>query len=111
MLQEATAFDHERCTGGLTMNLRFSAEFARGAGGLDAIEELMAVYFARGGLQLQLNVIGSETLRQAQAEPARYADLVVRVSGFSARFVTLSRRIQDEIVARVELCRNGKAGG
>ena len=42
-----------------------------------------------------------QLLRAAKAHPAAYADLVVRVSGFAARFVTLSARMQDEIARKV----------
>jgi pyruvate-formate lyase len=52
---------------------------------------------------VQVNIMDSRLLRQAQASPASYAGLLVRVSGFSARFVTLDRRMQDEIIQRSEL--------
>ena len=47
-----------------------------------------------------MNVTDPDTLRRAQADPRSYADLIVRVSGWSARFVGLSREHQDEIVRR-----------
>jgi len=103
IIQDATAFDHFRCAGGLTLNLRFPAELARTDDGLAAIRRLMEVYFGEGGMQLQINVVDSALLRDAQAAPEQFAGLLVRVSGFSARFVTLDRRMQDEIVARAEL--------
>ncbi|HUT24434.1 MAG TPA: pyruvate formate lyase family protein [Sumerlaeia bacterium] len=103
ILQDATAFDHFRCAGGLALNLRFTGDVARTGDGLDALMQLMEVYFERGGMQLQVNVVDSEMLRQAQTNPEAYAGLVVRVSGFAARFVTLDRRMQDEIVSRAEL--------
>ena len=103
IIQDSTAFDHWRCTGGLSLNLRFSPETVRGNVGLVAREALLRVYFERGGLQAQINVIDSALLRDAKANPARYAGLVVRVSGFAANFVTLDSRMQDEIIARAEL--------
>jgi formate C-acetyltransferase len=103
IIRDVTAFDHWRCTGALTLNLRFSREAVANTSGLEALESLLGVYFGKGGLQVQLNVVDSTLLRQAQADPAAHVDLVVRVSGFAARFVTLSPRIQDEIIARAEL--------
>ena len=103
IIQDATAFDHFRCAGGLTLNLRFPASLARTDDGLAAIRRLMEVYFGEGGMQLQINVVDSGLLRHAQAAPQEFAGLLVRVSGFSARFVALDRRMQDEIVARAEL--------
>jgi pyruvate-formate lyase len=41
-------------------------------------------------------------LRAAQEDPAAYADLVVRVAGYSAYSTQLSRDVQDEIISRTE---------
>ena len=49
---------------------------------------------------LQFNCVSVEQLREAQANPERYAALTVRISGLSARFVALSKAIQDEIIGR-----------
>ena len=103
IIHDATAFDHWRCAGALTLNLRFDQNSVKGEDGLAALEALMRVYFEKGGLQLQINVVDSALLREAQANPAAHVGLVVRVSGFSARFVTLSQRMQNEIIARTEL--------
>ena len=53
-----------------------------------------------GGSVLQLNVVDPEVLRDAKAHPERHADLVVRVSGYSARFAALSEEIQQEVIDR-----------
>jgi formate C-acetyltransferase len=47
-------------------------------------------------------MIDSTTLRDAQAHPEKYRDLVVRVSGYSALFTGLSETAQDEIISRME---------
>ena len=49
-----------------------------------------------------LRAIDAETLRRALAAPERHRDLVVRVAGFTAYFVTLKPELQAEIVARAE---------
>jgi formate C-acetyltransferase len=103
ILHDVTAFDHWRCTGALTLNLRFSADAVSDDNGLAALESLLRVYFSRGGLQVQVNVVDSELLRAAKTNPEAHADLVVRVSGFATRFVTLDAHMQDEIIARTEL--------
>ena len=102
VILDVTAFDHYRCAGGLALNLRFDAALARTAKGVDAIGSLIRTYFNRGGMQVQINVVDSRVLRDAQEHPEAHAGLMVRVSGFSARFVTISRRMQDEVIARVE---------
>jgi len=53
-------------------------------------------------MQMQCNVTGRETLLAARAHPEAYADLVVRVSGFSALYVTLDDAVQCDILARTE---------
>jgi len=51
---------------------------------------------------IQFNVVDKKTLVEAQDYPARYSDLIVRVAGFSAYFVDLSKGLQDHIIARTE---------
>ncbi len=63
---------------------------------------LVALAIAMGIGQLQFNVVSADRLRQAQADPERYGNLVVRVSGFSQRFASLSREMQDHIIERVK---------
>ena len=59
-------------------------------------------YLDKGGMEVQYNVVSSETLRAAQADPESYRDLVVRIAGFSAYFTSLSRDVQEDILHRTE---------
>ena len=52
--------------------------------------------------QIQFNVVDSDTLIAAQENPQEYADLMVRVAGYSAYFVDLSKGLQDSIIARTQ---------
>ena len=72
----------------------------QGDAGLDAFVALIKTFFARGGYALQFNVFDTETLRDAQRTPERYASLQIRVTGWSVHFVTLSREQQDQFIAR-----------
>jgi formate C-acetyltransferase len=63
---------------------------------------LIQGYFSGGGLQVQFNTVDTETLRRAQAEPEKYRDLVVRISGYSVLFTGLSDTAQEEIISRYE---------
>ncbi|NCO36227.1 MAG: hypothetical protein AUJ92_01515 [Armatimonadetes bacterium CG2_30_59_28] len=103
ILLDVTSFDHYRCAGGLTLNLRFDPKQAETDNDLTALTNLMETYFRGGGMQLQLNTVDSSVLLDAQANPSAHRDLIVRVSGFSARFVDLGRRMQDEIIERTAL--------
>jgi pyruvate-formate lyase len=51
----------------------------------------------------QFNVIDRNTLLDAQTHPEKYSDLAVRVAGFAAYFVDLTKPVQDQIIERTEL--------
>lgn len=53
-----------------------------------------------GNWHIQFNVVDKKTLLKAQEHPERYQDLIVRVAGYSAYFIDLSKGIQDDIIAR-----------
>ncbi len=59
-------------------------------------------YCRLGGMQMQFNVVDSRVLRDAMANPDRYRDLIVRISGYNAYFVALNRRQQLELIGRAE---------
>ena len=51
---------------------------------------------------IQFNIVDKATLLDAQRHPEKHPDLIVRVAGYSAYFVDLSRGLQDSIIARTE---------
>jgi pyruvate-formate lyase len=61
---------------------------------------LLDGYFAKGGTQAMITVVNRGDLEQAMIEPDRYRNLIVRVGGFSARFVELERDVQRDILNR-----------
>ena len=65
---------------------------------------MLSTFFANGGQELQINAISSETLRAAQKNPNEYRGLVVRVAGFSAYWVEMSKPLQDQVIWRTEHC-------
>ena len=69
---------------------------------LDKTLALFRCALERGVGQLQINVVTAETLREAQENPEKHKNLAVRVSGFSQRFVTLPKDLQDHIIARTK---------
>lgn len=66
----------------------------------EILEQLLRTYFRNGGQQAMINVLGREDLTKAMERPQDYGHLMVRVGGFSARFVTLSPDVQREIASR-----------
>lgn len=83
---------------GATQNLKFSKELFRDY--RDKIKLLLKVYWARGGAQAMITVVGAEDLQRAMERPEEYGNLLVRVGGFTARFIDLDRDVQEEILKR-----------
>jgi len=63
---------------------------------------LLEGYLEMGGRQIQFNPMGKELLRNAQKNPRDYLDLMVKVSGYSYRFIDLTKDLQNDILARTE---------
>lgn len=63
-------------------------------------ETLLGTYFKLGGAQAMLNVLDKNDLINAQKEPEKYQNLIVRVGGFSERFVNLPLETQNEVLSR-----------
>ena len=59
-------------------------------------------FTALGGFFLQVDVVDNEVLKEAQKHPENFQSLAVRVSGWSARFVTLDEEWQKMIIERSE---------
>lgn len=82
------------------LSLNFNPETLTGPEAVGRFMQLFRAFFAMGGMELQCNVVGVETLREAQERPDQYRDLVVRVWGFSGRFTELAKGYQDDLIAR-----------
>ena len=63
---------------------------------------LVKTYFQLGGPQVQPTVASAEMLMDAQIHPENYADLIVKVGGYSAFFTELGIEIQNEVISRTE---------
>jgi len=69
---------------------------------VDNISSAIKAYFLLGGMQMQLNIMSAESLRDAMINPEHYRDLLVRISGYNAYFVTLNKDMQMELIERSE---------
>lgn len=101
VLKSAAKIDHLR-TGGTLLNQKFTPQLLAGEEGLNNLAHLVRAYFNMDGHHIQFNVVSADTLREAQANPLKYRDLIVRVAGYSDYFCDLSKALQDEIIARTE---------
>ncbi|HIS67794.1 MAG TPA: hypothetical protein IAA58_00295 [Candidatus Gallacutalibacter stercoravium] len=99
----STKWDHTPFVGGIAVNLRFSKKLFSESS-KDKLLALIHTFMERGGFEMQVNVLDQETLQKAQEHPEQYADLVVRVGGYSDYFVRLSPAMQAEVMQRTEHC-------
>lgn len=101
VIKSASKIDHLR-TGGTLLNQKFTPQLLEDESGIDKLTQLIRTYFRMDGHHIQFNVVNAETLRQAQKEPEKYRDLIVRVAGYSDYFVDLTVELQNEIIKRTE---------
>ena len=71
--------------------------------GKEAFIILAKVYFEGLGQQLTVNVLSREELPDAQKNPQKSSNLIVRVGVYSAYFTSLSRELQENIITRTEM--------
>ena len=101
MLNSIARIPFEYITGG-PLNLRIHPSAVAGEEGIDVMCALFETYMENGGMQLQVNVVDAQTLRDAQADPQKYKTLCVRVTGYSAFFVEMGKKAQEELISRTE---------
>jgi formate C-acetyltransferase len=87
---------------GAALGVRFHPSAIQGESGVQNLIAFIKTFMDQGGICIQFNVVDSKTLRHAQQSPEEYRNLIVRVWGFSAYFVTLTRQYQDDVIARTE---------
>ena len=85
---------------GINMNLKIDRSSLEGASGVNALAGLIQGYFAKGGMQVQINVLDPAVLLEAMKDPNSHPWLLVRVSGYSAYFNDLSPGMKQEMIER-----------
>lgn len=101
MIKSAAKMDHLR-TGGTLLNMKFTPQLLQSDEGLERLASLIRSYFKLDGHHVQFNVIDRETLLDAQENPGKHKNLIVRVAGYSDYFCNLSTSLQNEIIERTE---------
>lgn len=102
VLSTVAKIDHARSSGTI-LNLKFNRTVLENERDEKKLIDLIKGYLVDlGASHVQFNVISSAELRDAQQHPEKYRDLIVRVTGYSAYFVELSKDVQDDIIGRTE---------
>jgi formate C-acetyltransferase len=83
------------------MQLELDPGTARDAAAVDALAGLIKSHFELGGTLFNVNIVDADTIRAAHKNPEAYPDLVVRVTGFTAYFASLSPAFRQLVVDRL----------
>jgi len=94
--------DHAQASNGTLYNQKFTPAAVGGEQGLKNFVSIIKSFFDKKGSHVQFNVVDKQTLLDAQEHPEDNQDLIVRVAGYSAHFVTLAKEVQDDIINRTE---------
>ena len=100
ILNSIAKLDYQNTANGVAVNVRIHPQNMERH--LDKFYYLLKTYFKKGGMQIQPTVVSTETLREAQINPDKYKDLIVKVGGYNATYVDLGTPIQNEIINRME---------
>jgi len=94
--------DYRHLTGANATNIKISPSLMDSKTGVLAFRNLLKTFFAEGGPQIQVNMVKREDLLEAQINPAKHRDIVVRIAGFCEYFVNLDFSQQNEIIQRTQ---------
>jgi len=99
-IKSACRINYEKLSNGASFTVNLDSGML-GVKGSEIIKALIKSFVELGGMHIQFNVLNEDVLKKAQEEPENYRWLLVRVAGWSAYFVELSRAVQDELIARI----------
>ena len=90
--------DLSKITNGAALDIRIMPKDVKGEEGISVLSSLIKAFCRQGGFFMQIDVADSQILREAQRSPEDYPALAVRIAGWNARFVTLSKEWQDMVI-------------
>jgi len=100
VLKSCSKFDHVTAGRAFLLNQRLSPTQLSGEKGYQLWKAYMKTWADLGLDHVQFNMVDDATLRAAQKDPEKYQEVIVRVAGYSAHFVDISRKTQDNIIQR-----------
>ncbi|HBQ63685.1 MAG TPA: hypothetical protein DD727_01905, partial [Clostridiales bacterium] len=100
IIRSHCAADLQKLTCGTALDIKLLPDAVRGEKGIETLISLNRGFCALGGIFMQMDVLDQSILIEARDNPEKYQNLSVRVSGWSARFVTLREEWQEMIIER-----------
>jgi len=102
VVNSMTRPDYTLVSCGTVLNQKYSPSMFSKPENRKKLLALIKTYFKKGGQEIQINSVSRDILVDAMKNPEKYENLVVRVSGFSAHYITLSKEVQEDILKRTE---------
>ncbi len=100
VLKSCAKIDHVSDGRAFLLNQRLSPSQLSGEKGYQLWKAYMKTWADLGLDHVQFNMVDDNTLKAAQKDPEKYQEVIVRVAGYSAHFVDISRKTQDNIIQR-----------
>lgn len=102
LMNAISKFDEHGISSSTVTNFNLDDSYAKNEESFEKTVDMLESYFKNGGMQFQLNYVSKEELLKAKAEPEKYKNLRVRVTGYSDYFIRLDEVIQDSVIKRYE---------
>jgi formate C-acetyltransferase len=83
------------------MQIELDPGISRSKEDIEKVVDLIRTHFDLGGTQINMNILDKKTILEAHADPGTHPDLIVRVTGFSAYFASLSPEMRQIVVDRI----------
>ncbi len=83
------------------MQIELDPGLSKSSEDVDKVVSLITTHFDLGGTQINMNILDKKAVLEAHADPSTHPDLVVRVTGFSAFFASLSPEMRQIVVDRI----------
>ncbi len=85
---------------GAPMMVNLMGDILKTGKGRAAVRSMVETYLREGGTHIQFNIADPDVLRDAQAHPEKYKDLLIRISGHTEPFIRLNKTLQDALIER-----------
>ena len=100
LMNSISKFDTNGISSATVTNFTLDKLYAEDKNYFEKTVDMLETYFKNGGIQFQLNYMSQEELLRAKADPEKYKNLKVRVTGYSDYFTNLNGAIQDSVIQR-----------
>ena len=102
LIRSVTTMDLSLSDSGACLDCMLHPSTVQGEGGVDILYGVLQSYLSLGGASIHFNIFNSQMLRDAQANPEKYKNLQVRVSGWNVLWNNLTKTEQDAYILRAE---------